>query len=319
MGIARQHGSRQATTRGHSAHQEWAHKFLCSQGWEFDRQTSKTGNVYKHSDGRIVSVDATPMSHTNARNHLRQAITLREGIEVATTTPSPTAPLVAMADPFLLKEPTSREGARARYAASVGWIKRVLERHAPVASPLLFKAGAEIGLSKYTLEKARIDAGAVAFKQAGVVMVCLEHQLPEGSSRVGRARKDPELGVQHEAAEHPIGGNNGDGPEPREEPARALEPSGIPGLNKLPPDWVGPGQPVSQSGRVVDMSQVAPFAGDGDVSAAAQLLLSSLGLKVMDPRVQECVRRAESHNQRATEELTLMKTALREALRLVVE
>lgn len=307
-------------TRGHSTHQERAHKYLVSQGWEFDRQSGKTSNVYKHKDGRRVIVDATPTNPSNAMNHIRQAITIREEGEVHTQV-SKTAPLVAMADPFLLKIPTNRTGVNARRSAYVAWMKRAMEKYGPLESELLYDASGEMGITKNVCKAVRTELGIVGYKLPGdsTVYASFEANLPEDASRLGRRPNPSSLGVQAEAqepAEHPIGENNGAGPEPREEPAQALEPSGIPGLSKLPPDWVGPS-------ATAPVQQWAPNAalldGDGDVGAAAQLLLQSLGLKVMDPRVTELVKRAQHHKLRADCELTLMNTALGEALRLVVE
>lgn len=229
------------------------------------------------------------------------------------TTTKPTTPLVAMADPFLLKEPTDRRGIGARRSAMLKWTQRALERNGPVPSPVLFDAADEIGFNKLTFEKIRKDAGVIVYRQDGVNWACLEHQLPEGAVRLGRGRKETPNGVVSEAVEppeHPIGENNGEGPEPREERSEdyiagaadtastlikaGWSASGLPGLKPLPKDWVGP----AMTPRSPESAAPTPTQ-DGDVTAAAQLLLSSLGLKTADPDVAVWAREAHNLLQRA--------------------
>lgn len=348
MGIARQHGERQTTVRGHSHHQENAHKLLSSHGFEFDRMTSGTKNVYTHEDGRRIVVSATPKNPSVDLGYIRQQMTSprqdipagrNEGTMATTTAPSPTAPLTTMADPFLLKEPTTREGQRARSSALAGWVKRALERHGPLEPKILMSAGHELGFSDSQLNRARKDAGAVAYTIVGSgagkgrggnpTWVALEHQVPEGASVIGRGTKPSEpSGVQPEAQEppeHPIGENNGAGPEPREEPAQAPDPidwdgTGVPPLNQsektgtLLPPLTGPIalKPLPTQGQT-------PRGGwsiteDGDVGAAAQLLLQSLGLKVMGPEVAQAINAAAIHIRRSRDEIELAQTAIRKAL-----
>lgn len=327
MGIARQHGDRRASNRGHSLHQDRAHKYLTSQGFDFYRMSGKTSNVYRNKAGQIIMVNATPTSPSNEMNHLRQAVQNGKEGKVATQAQSPTVALVAMADPFLLKTPTGRVAVQARNAALAGWVKRCLERHGPLNPKILMSAGRELGFSDSQLTRARTAAGAVAYtipgsgagkgKGQNPTLVALDHQVPEGASVIGRSAKPPVLGVQPEAPEHPIGENNGEGPEPREEPAQAPDPI----------DWDGTGATAplmpSESGLKTPVPARAfmqldeTVRMDGDVGAAAQLLLSSLGLKTLDPAVHSLLRAAEITARRVSEDAAANHAAILKALQMV--
>lgn len=335
MGVARQHGGKEALTRGMTAHQNKSHKFLLSQGWDFYRQSGKTANVYRHPDGRTVIVNATPTSPSNEFNHLRQKITIREEHEVPTTTPKvkPTTPLVAMADPFLLKEATTTRERAARNHALAGWVKRVLEKHGPLPATTLEAAAVELGFARHHVTAARSKAGASAWRAGGKRsgwMVGLSHQLPEDRTAYGR-ESEPESGIQHVQ-----GDNNGAGPEPREEPATAkipgwntpearsihdheplsgaLSPSGEEALVSAPPDPAQLDGPLPPAPLGADI----PFKGDGgEVSAAAQLLLSSLGLKTLDPDVIDKIRQAEIRARRSKEDAGITHALIEQALRMV--
>jgi predicted RNA binding protein YcfA (HicA-like mRNA interferase family) len=197
---------------GHSRHQKDADAILTEHGFEFVRRSGGHGsNVYKHPDGRRISVPATPRNNSEALQYLRQAIrsprlglkagespaaTPEKETQVSTTTVSPVTLLLSMADPFLLKEPKSRRDASARNSALVGWMKRALEKHGPVESKDLIAACEEMGFSRSATVKARQAAnvqswtipGAAIGKGRGgnVVWASLIEQMPEDASSVSR-------------------------------------------------------------------------------------------------------------------------------------
>lgn len=306
MGVARQHGETRAFTRGHSKHQEDAHKILVEAGFEFDRQSGKTKNIYRHADGRRIGVNATPRNPSVDLAYIKQSIhaplqegqvgTRRENDVATTPKQSPTTPLVAMADPFLLKEQTTKHGRAARNAALAKYVERVLAKHGPMPAKLLEEACVELGFARHHVIKARGEASAVAWRVGGRQVgwvVGLESQIPEGASVYGR-ESAPKNGVAVE-----VGENNGAGPEPREEPAEApvtdtqkidamlknlVEDASENDMAKAatPPLVL---KPMSEPALKPLMSTI-PEAGS-DVEAAAQLLLSSLGLRTAHPRMGE--------------------------------
>lgn len=298
MGVARQHGETRAFTRGHSKHQEDAHKILVEAGFEFDRQSGKTKNIYRHPDGRRIGVNATPRNPSVDLAYIRQSIhsPLQEGQtgtrrenDVATPAvkQSPTTPLVAMADPFLLKEQTTKHGKAARNAALAKYVERVLAKHGPMPAKLLEAACVELGFARHHVIKARGEASAVAWRVGGRQvgwMVGLESQVPEGASVYGR-ESAPKNGVAVE-----VGENNGTGPEPREEPVAAhslftAEPHAATEPEAAPESLVA--DPSEEEfGKLLTRPPLLREDG-GDVEAAAQLLLSSLGLRTAHPRMGE--------------------------------
>lgn len=297
MGVARQHGDMRTFNRGHSKHQEDAHKLLTDEGFSFERQLAGTKNVYRHTDGRRITVAATPRNPGVALGWIKQSIRspLQEGQtgtrrekDVATTPKqSPTTPLVAMADPFLLKEQTTKHGKAARNAALAKYVERVLAKHGPMPAKLLEAACVELGFARHHVVRARGEASAVAWRAGGRQtgwMVGLESQVPADVTVYGR-ESAPKNGVAVE-----VGENNGTGPEPREEPVAAhslftAEPHAATEPEAAPESLVA--DPSEEEfGKLLTRPPLLREDG-GDVEAAAQLLLSSLGLRTAHPRMGE--------------------------------
>lgn len=282
-------------------------------GFVWVRKTGHEGNVYRHelTNMRLI-VSSTPRNSSQELKKLERRIRNATGGDpMATTEQRPTAKIIAMADPFLLKEPTSKLETGARNSALVGYVKRVLDKHGPLEGALLMGALDELGFRRSAAFKARAEAGGVGFIAAdGKKLVGLEHQVPEGATILGRPRELPEPSGVQATDEHPIGENNGETPEPREEPVQSLiddgwsagvetqapvielepealaEPVAIPVLDSWPGGSLPPADPTA-----------IPFQAireDGDVIAAAQLLIQSLGIKTVAPEVLSFIEQAEA-------------------------
>lgn len=212
--------------RSMSTFQRMAHDLLSEEGWSFVRRTGKGANTYQHPDGRRTNVIATPRNEGDALDYLKQAIkSPRQAIRPGTreldtpqkeatvpTTTEKTDALVALADNWLRTHvPAGRRETLERAAAFQGWVRRCIEHHGPMPALQLEEAAHTMGgFSSAQCTKARKDLGVRAWREGTREwMIGFDSQVPHGVSAYQRADQAPE---------HPIGDNNGQGPEPREEP-----------------------------------------------------------------------------------------------------
>lgn len=315
-----------------------ADKILVGEGFIYERQTAKTANRYVHPDGRVLTVSATPRNPSNAMTLLKQKLRnadvhlIRQGKEAMPTksTVDPTAPLVSMADSFLLREHDgSREAVQARAHAFNGWVKRVLERHGPMPSTQLEDAAAKIGFTRHQVAKARKALNVSAWRQglsggsgAGHWVVGLPHQIPENKMVYGELRERPDNGVavvSEDAALEPVDtlavtDSTGDGSElfaaPEEPPSPSLdEPIAV---------FSSRGEQalaeLKRAGEARELDRAAiPFASN-DAQAAALILLETLGVKMPGDEARLELRSAMAACREAATAASRAATACERAL-----
>lgn len=293
--------------------QREAHAILTEHGFEYVRQTGKGMNMYRHPDGRTQSVAATPRNADNTMHMLRQNLNnphvqrvkqRKEAQVAATQTPVDlVTKIVAMADPFLLKEHNgSREAVLARASAFEGYVKRVVEKHGPVATLDLTEAVERIGFSHHQLAKARASLGLGAFREGGPSggkwVIAFPYQMPEDkrprqqeTTRNGVPIESHENGVQVEA-DDPV---ETPAESPEKLPEAVLAASGRVVVHPPAPDVETAERILTEAPRVLDRTAV-PFerSGDTDVRAAAELLLSSLGVKMPGEDARQALRDARA-------------------------
>lgn len=298
---------------GQSTHQREAHPVLVEAGFAYMRTTGDAHNIYRDKHGHRITVASSPTSRSGAMETIKNLIrkAQREDSDVSAT--SSTAPLIAEADSFLLKKQTSRHGVQARNAALTKWIRRVVEKHGPMDQKILMQACEEMGFGLSVTKWARVHAGVVPYVIPGegagkgkgqfTTFIGLDFQVPEGATRLGRKpkaavadeRPEPEpvnLLDRNGAPPKPMdrlpvevvesihGANNGESPDPREDPRPHYDPA----LHDPEPELV----PEAAPERVWPAE--VPFAPEpqpAEVTAAAQMLLESLGLKTAHPRMGE--------------------------------
>lgn len=209
MSAARANRPEATGRRGRATHQNKMDKILREHNYEFLRVDSHLHNIYVNEHGQRVTVPCSPKSSGNSQRMMMQDIArqARERNGMTTTpTVNPADQLIAMADSFLLTQPSDKNGrgAKARHSALQGWIKRVLERHGPIASATLTEAGERMGFARTTLQAARDGVGVVSFNAGGTPskwMVCLPYQLPEGFNARKTIKSITAMGVSVEAPE----------------------------------------------------------------------------------------------------------------------
>lgn len=317
------------TQPGRSKHQRAADTLLVEAGFEFKRRTGQSGNLYHHPDGRHTCVHATPRNPSSALHMLRTLLgnpdvhRERQGIEEEVATTTPDAPLatrlIALAPEMLFKrEDNSRHAVAARNSALASWVKRSVERHGPLLASDLAEATTQIGYGNSQLVKARLAAGVVGYVVPGSAKgkgqlpawVALPHQVPEEASVTGRRTREElkasENGVQPFAGEPEVEAT------PATETAQSLVDDGWSAGVETQPEPPTPEEieRFHREAAMVDaafhtsapiekvaLKPLAPVAGSltlpeqqsAEISAAAQMLLDSLGLKVMDPTIREQV------------------------------
>lgn len=330
---------------GRSKFQRDADQVLTDADFSFVRRTGHSSNLYHHDDGRKIIVHATPRNPSNAMGYIKQKLRnpetakQRQGIEdpMATTEASVATRMVALADPFLFnQEDNSRHATRARASALASWVKRAVERYGPVLAGDLSEACASMGYSASSLAKARVAAGVVGYVVPGSAKgkgqlsawVCLSHQVPEGASVTGR-RTRAELTASQNGVEpvepDPVLRDVAfiDGPDTIDESAGG-DPSHP--LNR-PPEHSGVSladarelKRFAREADAVDAAFREPAGsvglpdGGAEVSAAAQMLLETLGLKTMDPVALEQLIYAQAQLGHAGRYIDAARSALNSAV-----
>lgn len=257
---------------GKMAHQRKADRMLRAAGFHFTRIDGANHNHYRNDNEVEVVVPGSPRSSSQdlqrIRDVIKKSLKKEEAMPTSTSNVTVVDRMVAMADPFLLKElpeDPDRLAIQARNQALAGWVRRVIEKHGPVSGNDLRAAAERIGFSHHHVTRARKDAGVLAFRAGGVKtawLVGLDYQVPKNSAVYGASRSSN--GVQTEA------------PEPQPEPSIENKAAGT--------------APLAGSGvshLVADESGVTmretPAASNGarkltDQQAAALMLLESLGI-----------------------------------------
>lgn len=344
------------TQPGRSKHQRAADTLLVEAGFEFKRRTGQSGNLYHHPDGRHTCVHATPRNPSSALHMLRTLLgnpdvhRERQGIEVEVATTTPDAPLatrlIALAPEMLFKrEDNSRHAVAARNSALASWVKRSVERHGPLLASDLAEATTQIGYGNSQLAKARLAAGVVGYVVPGSAKgkgqlpawVALPHQVPEEASVTGRRTREElrasENGVQ------PFAGEPEAEATPAPETAQSLVDDGwSAGVETQPEPALPPPaafddayveNPAAKPWTPEPITKVAlkplqparglllPDTQNAEVSAAAQMLLDSLGLKVMDPAIRERVFAMRQEMNMVKGAIEEMETILDQLVRIV--
>jgi hypothetical protein len=305
---------------GRTKHQRQADDLLTAHGFVFQRRTGHGANLYHHPDGRKQVVNGTPQNPAGEYARIKREIrgTTTKGTDVSTTPQDVTNPVtlyVSMSDPFLLKQPKSRLEIAARQQALAGWVKRVLERHAPVKAMDLQAAALQMGFKERQIREARLAAGAVAFtipgasvgqgKGSSISWAALPHQVPEDASLLGRKRDvQASNGVAAVREEEPAGmtisppdavTTTVPGEHFRQELASPAPGDGGIGVAPVSPEDDTPATPAPTTPAAVSSEN-----RDG-VAAAAQLLLGELGVKMPGEEARQGLRDAMA-SVRATQE-----------------
>ncbi len=266
------------TKRGNSPYQREAHKRLLAAGFEFTHRGGKSANFYRHPNGATFRVHSTPTNPSSTLKIVDDVIRRSDkGTDMGTTTGiDPTAPLVALADTYLLTKPKLGPRSfvyRSHFAAFEVWVKRCLEKYGPMDPKLLDAAAERIGFSGQQTSRARVNIGAVAYtttnpgggKGGNPRFVALAHQVPEGVSLAGR---------KHEAS-----GVEPVAPDPGDILTEDLNDPQPPLVEAHVPDDAPDPQPAAAPRAIYGKVEIK----DGEVAAAAQMLLDSLGIKATDP------------------------------------
>lgn len=263
---------------GRTKHQRDADRLLTGRGFVFERRTNHGSNLYFHPDGRSVTVNGTPSNPQGEYDRIRRQTELpMKGDEVQSKTEvGPAAQYVALADQELFRDTKNRADIRRKQSALVGWMRRVLERCGPVISRDMMTAGEQMGFSYAQLTRARTDGGIVAYtipgaargkgKGQNTVYAALDYQVPEEASVVGRRPKQTEVSVIAEEESETV-------PEPPPAPE--------------------PGEATRALSEILGPRAALNGAQEGDVAAAALLLLESLGVKKPGDEAREALRQAE--------------------------
>lgn len=190
---------------GMSAHQRRCHAILRDAGYSWERMDGNAHNHYVNDYGQRYVTVGSPKNTDQGINRLRDTIRRQtrerqeQNVKQSQIEPSLADQLVAMADPFLLKQidMSNRAAMLARAAAFDKWLKRSLEKHGPLYAVVLENAAERIGFPRSNVSSSRKRIGAVAYREKASWMVCFPYQLPANKQK-RRTGKEVELGVQIE-------------------------------------------------------------------------------------------------------------------------
>lgn len=265
--------------RHQTTHQRQMHQLVMSKGYRFKRGDAASHNIYENDYGQHITVPGTPRSDGNSRRAILQEIRRhdreREGNVTTTTGASVVDQMVALAGDYLMKPPkdNSKATQRARSTAIAGWLKRVLERHGPVATNTVKEAAERLGIPPSALQNARAVTGTRSISQGntGGWLMCLPHQVPaDRNATAGPQHKDPTKRA----------------PQSDVEPEQAERPP-TPNIVRLVPNLHGEDQDGTRPGAAAALvsSAFAEPAQNGkreltEQQAALLLMAESLGLQL---------------------------------------
>lgn len=211
---AQQPGSLRSTP-GKTKHQKIAHKILTEAGYRFVRIDGNEHNQYRNEFGQRASVVCSPRSSENGITELKALIRRQQrereaSMPTATQTQSASTvdivdQLVAMGDQSMMRPPARKDtpAGKARIAAYTSWLRRVLEKHAPIHGKHVEDATKRLGFKAYDLVNARKALDVKVMREGGPTgrwLIALPHQVPEGAITRRNPAEEP-LGVQVEPRE----------------------------------------------------------------------------------------------------------------------
>jgi len=275
---------------GHTSHQRKMHRQVLGAGYRFLKTDSRNHNVYVNDHKQRVIVPGTPKNEGHAERFTRseikrhkEALATKEA-PVSTSAVSEATKFIAMAEPIMLSPPASIKEARRRNEAFNRWMKRVLEKYGPVPSRDLMDAVEQMGFTVTThVTQAKKAINAISFRgdhqDNKRWMICLDYQLPEGKQRI---QPHPKSKTQVEVEEPTLARSGRD--IEAVIPGTPLMPQIV--LNEMP----------TRHDIVPDL----PVNGNGvpsETSAAALLLLESLGIKAPGVEAREALVKARKSLQ----------------------
>lgn len=211
----------------------------------------------------------------------------------STQTIDPVDALIAGADAFLLRPATDQNSRNARYSALIGFVKRTIERNGPTPAAHLTEAIVRLGYSKDRANDAKRSAGVVSYRiKEGDKMLwvnALPHQVPEGHSY----RKDQNTGG---LKPHDVQVTLSDPNEAVPSPALIAATNGV--------------SSVSRGEYALAKAVLAPD-NSTEVSAAAIMLLESLGIKMPGQDAKDALEAAHEALQRTEAALSTLDKALK--------
>lgn len=291
--------TRRAKRMSTSRHQREAHKLLTSAHYRWIKTDANEHNHYHNQSHQIVVVVSSPRSESEALNRIKNTIRQHDRERQMSATPTHTvskAQVYAnMADPFLLKMPSDgRDAIRARYGAFCAWLKRVVEKHGPVRTTDLDDAAILIGFKGATVANARTAMGVVSYRthdeDGHYWVAAMPSQVPDGVkireqkpnpqtvSAVEPVMSDPNLSVPSPALLAAVNGTS----------------------------------PISESEREL---AVKVYGKGDEVSAAAQMLLETLGIKPPSAEALMYLGSAKAELEQARHAVDIATDAVAKALR----
>lgn len=291
---------------GKTKFQKQAHGILTEAGYRFVRIDSNEHNLYRNVHGQRCSAVCSPRSPSQALTELRQRIRRHEREREASmpTTAHQTESasrvdivdqLVALADPSMMKPMARKDtpAGKARIAAFTAWLRRVLEKHAPIHGKHVDEAALRLGFKLYDVVNARKALDVKVMREGGPHgrwLIALPHQVPEGAI----TRRVP--------GQEPLGIDVIEPEGPRPDPTDGSMPE--------PPSPVMPNLSVdvSQKPDPVEQLRSVPASSNGrgqltDQQAAFLMMAETLGLKVPGQEARLALEQARKAIDRALESL----------------